>query len=232
MLPKIETPRYTLVLPSSGKTVEYRPFLVKEQKSLLIALESPEDGVVEATTLAVVQACLFDKVDVKKLPKIDVDYIFIKLREKSIGEIIELIVSCGECQTAQDYILDLQEVKVETSPEHTANIKIENDIGIIMRLPTFQEVSYLSEHYTVENIYKTVVGCIEQIYDAETVHLTKDMKHEDIEAWVDDLKQDQYEKLETFYKTAPKIVSTIQYDCKSCGHTNKLLLEGIEDFFG
>lgn len=230
-LPKIETPRYTLTLPSSGKQIEYRPFLVKEQKALLIAMESPEDGAVESTTLSVVQACLFDKVDVRKLPKVDVDYIFIKLRAKSVGEQIDLIVQCKECGNNQDYVFNLDDVMVERTEGHTANIKISDSVGIVMRLPTFAEVAALTDDYTVDNIYKTVIACIEQIYDEETLYLTKDMPKEDVAAWVDNLNQEQYEKLEMFYRTVPKIVSKLEYKCNKCESINQILLEGIEDFF-
>lgn len=231
MLPKVQTPSYSLTLPSSGKKIEFRPFLVKEQKALLIAMESPEDNAMTETTLAVVQACLFDKVNVKQLPKVDVDYIFMKLREKSVGEQIELVVTCSDCKKTQDYIFDVTKIKVDKSENHSNNIQISPDMGLIMRLPTFNEVSDLMNDYTVENIYKTVVQCIEQIYDSETVYLTKDMKYQDIENWVDDLTQEQYEKLEEFYKTAPRLVSQIEYTCKSCGKEHKIELEGIEDFF-
>lgn len=231
MLPKIETPSYSLNLPSNNKKVEFRPFLVKEQKALLIAMESPEDNAMTSTTLSIVEACLFNKVDVRKLPKVDVDYLFLKLREKSVGEQIDLIVTCSDCKATQDYVFDLTKVNVDRQKEHTNKIEITNNIGLIMRLPTFEEVSDLMNNYTVENIYKTVVRCIEQIYDEESVYLTKDMQIETIEQWVDNLTQEQYDKLEDFYRTAPRIVSQIEYDCKKCGAHNKLELEGIEDFF-
>lgn len=231
MLPKIDTPVYKVKLPSNGKEIDFRPFKVKEQKALLIAMESPEDDAVEATTLSIVQACLFNKVDTKKLPKIDIDYIFIKLREKSIGEQIDLIVTCGECSHQQEYIFDLKTVEVKQHAEHSANIKLSDSMGLVMRLPSFEEVSNLNKDYTVENIYKTVVSCIDQIYDGDAVYLTKDKTFKEIEEWVDDLTQDQYDKLEMFYKTQPSIVSTIEYKCQKCQHNNKIKLEGIEDFF-
>lgn len=231
MLPKVQTPVYSLTLPSSGKTLEFRPFLVKEQKALLIAMESPEDNAMTETTLSVVQSCLFDKVDVKKLPKVDVDYIFIKMREKSVGEQIELIVTCTDCSANQDYVFNLTSAKVECNESHTNKIEIDQNTGLIMRLPTFNEVSNLINNYTVENIYKTVVSCIEQIYDTEAVYLTKDMQYQEVSDWVDRLTQEQYDKLEEFYRTAPRIVSHIEYRCKKCGKEHRIELEGIEDFF-
>lgn len=231
MLPKVQTPVYSLTLPSSGKTLEFRPFLVKEQKALLIAMESPEDNAMTETTLSVVQSCLFDKVDVKKLPKVDVDYIFIKMREKSVGEQIELIVTCTGCGANQDYTFNLTSAKVECNESHTNKIEIDQNTGLIMRLPTFNEVSNLINNYTVENIYKTVVSCIEQIYDTEAVYLTKDMQYQEVSDWVDRLTQEQYDKLEEFYRTAPRIVSHIEYSCKKCGKEHRIELEGIEDFF-
>lgn len=231
MLPKVQTPVYSLTLPSSGKTLEFRPFLVKEQKALLIAMESPEDNAMTETTLSVVQSCLFDKVDVKKLPKVDVDYIFIKMREKSVGEQIELIVTCTDCGANQDYTFNLTSAKVECNESHTNKIEIDQNTGLIMRLPTFNEVSNLINNYTVENIYKTVVSCIEQIYDTEAVYLTKDMQYREVSDWVDRLTQEQYDKLEEFYRTAPRIVSYIEYRCKKCGKEHRIELEGIEDFF-
>ena len=231
MLPKIDTPVYKVKLPSNGKELDFRPFKVKEQKALLIAMESPEDGAVEATTLSIVQACLFDKVDAKKLPKIDIDYIFIKLREKSIGEQIDLIVTCGECNHQQDYIFDLKNVEIKQYDGYSTNIKLSDNMGLIMRLPSFEEVSNLNKDYTVENIYKTVVSCIEQIYDGDAVYLTKDKTFAEVEEWVDDLTQDQYDKLEMFYKTTPSLISTIEFTCQKCQHNNKIKLEGIEDFF-
>lgn len=230
-LPKIETPTYTLLLPSNGKKVKFRPFLVKEQKALLIAMESPEDGAMGATTLSIIQACLFDKIDVNKMPKVDVDYIFLKLREKSVGEQIELIVTCKDCGKKQDYVFDLTKVEINKPEGHDSNIKLTDTVGLIMRLPTYEEVSNLSQDYTVDNIYKTVVLCIEQIYDNDAVYLTKDMTFNTITEWVDGLNQDQYEKLEEFFRTAPSIRSVIDFKCKACGTENSIKLEGIEDFF-
>ena len=231
MLPKVQTPTYSLTLPSSGEKLEFRPFLVKEQKALLIAMESPEDNAMSETTLSVVQACLFDKVNVRELPKVDVDYIFIKLREKSVGENIELIVTCADCGATQDYLFNINSIRVDRPESHSSKIEISPDAGIIMRLPTFSEVTDLMNNYNVSTIYKTMVKCIEQIYDAETVYLTKDMKYEDVDAWVEELTQEQYDKLEEFYRTAPRIVSSLDYTCKKCNKQHHIELEGIEDFF-
>jgi len=231
MLPVIETPVFELELPSSGKKLKYRPFLVKEQKSLLIAQESDEKSAVRETLFSVIDACFFNKVESKYLPDFDVDYMFVKLRAKSIGESVDLVVKCKECGEKNSYVLKLDDIKAHRVEGHTNKIFLTENIGVTMRYPTFEEVEYLKSNYSVEVIYQTIVKCIDVIFDHDTVTMGKDVSFNEISDWLDNLNQNHYDKFENFFNTQPEIKTNIDFVCSSCSASNHLEVVGIEDFF-
>lgn len=231
MLPVIETPIFELTLPSSGKKYNYRPFLVKEQKALLVAQESGEKTAVRETLFSVIDACMFNKVSSKTLADFDVDYIFVKLRAKSIGETIELEIRCDNCETKNPYVLNLDQIEAHRIDGHSNKIFITENIGVTMRYPTFEEVEYLKNNNSIETVYETIVKCIDIIFDHDTVTLSKDISFTEISDWLDNLNQNHYDKFEHFFNTQPKIKTDIKFDCTNCNTKNHLVVEGIEDFF-
>lgn len=231
MLPVIDTPIFELTLPSSGKKYNYRPFLVKEQKSLLIAQESGEASSVRETLFSIIDSCLFNKVQAKHLPYFDIDFIFIKLRSKSIGETVELEVQCTECDTKNPYNLNLDSICAVRTDGHSNKIFLTENIGVTMRYPTVEEVDYLKTNYSVSSIYETIAKCVEMIFDHDTITLSKDISAQEIIDWLDKLQQKHYDKFEEFFKTQPVIKTDIVFTCGKCKAENKFVVEGIDDFF-
>lgn len=230
-LPLVTTPKYTLTLPSTGKKYEYRPFLVGEQKLLMLALETGEGDDIINSIHQVIDICTFNKLNCKILPSFDTEYIFIKLRSKSIGEKLELNVTCKQCDAKNDYELDLDSIKVIKPKNHTTKIQLTPNMGVIMRYPTTEETDLVKARASVDTIYDVVANCIEQIYDDETVYMTKDFTKEEVSAWIDKLTQDQFDKIETFFENMPRVETRIEFKCKKCKEDNVILVEGIDTFF-
>jgi len=230
-LPFVTAPKYTLTLPSTGKKCEYRPFLVGEQKLLMLALETGEGDEIINSIHQVIDTCTFNKLDCRSLPSFDTEYIFIKLRSKSIGEKLELDVVCKECETKNDYELDLESIKVVKPKNHSTKIQLTTSMGVIMRYPTTEETDLIKSRKSVDTIYGVVTGCIEQIYDDETVYMAKDFSKEDINTWVDKLNQEQFDKIEKFFEDMPKVETRIEFNCKKCKEDNVIVVEGIDSFF-
>ena len=231
MLPVIETPVFELEMPSTGKKYKYRPFLVKEQKSLLVAQESGEKTAVRETLFSVIDACLFNKVESNTLSDFDIQYIFVKLRAKSIGESVDLNVLCDTCDTKNKYTLQLDNIKPVKTDGHTNRLFLTENIGVVMRYPTFEEVQYLKENYTTETIHETISKCIDIVFDHDNVTMAKDVQPNEIMNWLDNLNQNHYKLFETFFKTQPTIKTNIDFVCSNCGTSNHIEVEGIDDFF-
>ena len=230
-LPIVNTPTFELVLPSTGKTVKYRPFLIKEQKMMLIARESGDASSLLATLYSVIDACTFGKLNVESLSKFDVEYIFVKLRSKSVGEHVELNVVCDNCDAENPYTLNLDDIKVTKGENHSNKIMITSDMGIIMRYPTYDEISNLYENNTPETVFDLIISCIDQIFDTDSVTLSKDITREELTAWLDGLESRLYDKIETFFRTQPRVTTDISFKCKKCETENHYVIEGIDDFF-
>lgn len=239
-LPMIATPTYTTVIPSTGKTVKYRPFLVKEEKALLIAQQS-EDPVVMIDTLKnVVKSCLLEGCDsVDKLATFDLEYLFMQIRSKAAGENIELLLACDapECdgneKSRVKVNIDLNTIQVEKNPEHTCKIELYDNIGVMMKYPTADTIKKLDnvKEDELEKIFDIIAYSIDYVYDSEQIYYAKDQKHEELLQFVGNLNSEQFSKLQGFFETMPKLRKEIEFDCPVCGKHNNRLLEGIQSFF-
>lgn len=231
-LPVIETPVYEVTVPSTGKKIKFRPFLVKEQKILLMALDSDDTLEINRAIKEIIDSCTFNKLNIDTLPSFDSDYIFMKIRSKSVGEEIELSIKCSECNHPNDYAMNIDDLQIIKNEKHDKRIQITSNIGIVMRYPTMEELSNLRVNYNIETISNTVAACIDKIYDEEEVHDASASTVQERVEWLDTLNQDQYDKLESFFTTAPYLNTTIEFDCIKCKTHNKIVVEGIADFFG
>ena len=229
-LPTIPVPTFELVLPSSGQAIKFRPFLTGEHKLLMIAIETGEGNDVDLAIEQIIDRCLFGKVEVSKLPSIDMEYIFLKLRSKSIGEVIELDVECQSCKGVNDYSLDIS--KIEPTGTVVNKVELDDNFGMILRLPTAAESTLLANNMTVENVYNVLVSCIEQIYMGDEVYLAKDYTAEELDGWMEKLTTPHFEKLEAFFRSIPKLKTNIKFKCKHCEAENDIAVEGIASFFG
>lgn len=231
-LPVIETPVYDVIVPSTQKKIKFRPFLVKEQKILLIALDSDDTQEINRAIKEVVNSCTFNKLDIENMASFDSDYLFMKIRSKSVGEEIQLSVRCSKCDDQNDYSMNIDTLQIVRNENHTNTIQLTDSIGVVMRYPTMDEISNLRANYNIETISNIIAACIESIYDTEEVYKSSDSSIQERVEWLEQLNQEQYDKLEQFFNTAPYLNTKIEFDCKKCNHHNNISVEGIADFFG
>jgi len=235
-LPVIKTPTYELVVPSTKQKVKYRPFLVKEEKALLIAQQSEDHQTMFDTLKSIVDACTFGKVDTNKLATFDIEYIFLQLRAKSVGEISELVFSCLQCGDPKAKInvsIDLTKIKVVFNDEHVSDIQLFGDVGIRMKYPNMTTVNALKNINSseVEGAFDLIVQCIDCIYDADSVHVAAEQTKSELEEFINNLTQSQFEKIRHFFETMPKLEKVIDFKCPVCGFEHTQVIEGLDGFF-
>lgn len=240
-LPKIDVPLYEVSLPSDGKKLKIRPFLVKEQKLFLIANESKE--MVEKLKIIkqVINNCVIEPagLDIDSLAIMDIEYLFLNLRARSIGEIVEVDFECQnnvedkKCGHRTTLKFNLLEALVEDVENIRKMKKIEltPNVGLMMRFPDFEATQNLLNGAAVDDV-DLVVNCIDYIYDENQLYYRKDLTHEEIVEWLENLSHGSYEKLEAFFKAIPKVRLKNNFTCGKCGYSEPVTLEGIESFFG
>jgi len=243
MLPKIDVPIYETKLISSGKTIRYRPFLVKEQKIFLMASESEDVKDVIGAIKQVINNCVIDDIDVDNLATFDIEYLFIQLRARSVGEIVNLKFNCnnkikddigGEhtCGNLVKFDLNLLEIQPTLNEEHTSKIEITDKLGLVLKYPTFNAINKLDINSNdINQVLEVIINCIDYIYDDEQLYYAKDASKKELSEFVENLKQSDLEKFQKFFDTLPKIKQQLNFDCDKCGYTEKIDVEGIQNFF-
>jgi hypothetical protein len=238
-LPKLEVPTYEIELPLSKKTVKFRPFLVKEQKNLLMAMESGDANSIQRIVRDILEVCTLSKgLDLDELPIIDVEYYFINLRAKSVGEMVESKYRCNnvvegkECGNIMDAKVDLTDIKPVFEKEVSPEIQLTDKIVLKLRYPQF---SVVKDSVAMDNItdvtFNMIANSIEYIYDGEQFFYAKETTKEDILEFLDQLNQQQFEKIEEFFDAIPKMSKKVNMTCKKCGFQHELEVEGLESFF-
>lgn len=228
-LPKLQTPTFELTLPSSGKKIRFRPFLVREHKILLTMAEAENEEVARIIR-ELVDVCTFKELKVQDLPHFDIEYIFMFLRAKSIGEAVDVVVNC-ECGTKIETSFNIEDIKVEKPEGHTNKIQINKDIGVEMRYPNIDEVVGIFSSSDTQKVMDLIIANIKGIYDSKNYYEAVDQTKEEIQEFVYSLTKEQFDKIEKFFTTSPKVVQTIECDCPSCGKHNVSRLEGLQNFF-
>lgn len=228
-LPKLNTPTYELKLPSTGKTVKYRPFLVKEHK-ILMTLKDADNAEVYRVIKELIDVCTFNKLKINELANFDIEYVFIQLRAKSISESLDLIINC-ECGNKIEHSANLLDAKVVKKEGHSNKIQLTDSIGLEMRYPNFDEVIKAYENEDQEDIIKLVIKCIKGIYDKDNYWDSSEQTEEEILSFVNDFTRNQFDKVENFFVTMPKLEQTLETDCDKCGKHNVVKLEGLQSFF-
>lgn len=229
-LPKLEVPVYITELPSTGERVEYRPFLVKEQKKLLVALNGDIEQQINAVN-ELVEECTYNKVSSKTSPSYDIEYLFLQIRAKSVGENIDIVLTCKDCQHKQDAKLDITTVKVNKPLEHKAEVDLGNNLLITMKDPDILELAELREDLTADNILKLVAKSIKTIWKGDEMYDSKDYSTEDMVEFVEELSPQHLEKINVFFETLPILRHELDFKCVKCGSENKAVLEGLQSFF-
>ena len=235
-LPVANTPLYKLTIPSTGKTVSYRPFLVKEEKALMIAQQSEDADTMIRTLKSVIEACIQDQIKVNDLAIFDIEYIFTQLRAKSVGEIVQLILKCDECEDEKAsvmYDIDLTKLKVNVPEDHKKTIPLFGDVGVMMKYPSLEMLKKLEslDGNDTEAIFSIIQSCIDCVYDSQQVYSSKDHKPEEIRQFVDNLTQEQFMKLQAFFQTMPKLEEKVKYKCPMCNKDHEKYVRGLESFF-
>jgi len=235
-LPIIETPKYTTKIPSTGKNIQYRPYLVKEEKILMIAMESDDQIQIMQAIKDVVKSCTFEKVDPDKLCTFDLEYLFLKLRAKSVGEISKVGLRCEKCEKPTNVDINLEEIKIDTENVPSNKIKLTDSIGVIMNWPKVKLLDRIQNTTgaNVNDMMGIVVSCIESIYDDKKVYPADEQTPEDLIKFIDSLNQVQFGKIQKFIEDMPKLEHTVNFMCsnKECNHQNSLVISGMSSFFG
>lgn len=238
-LPKVDVPTYDLIIPSTQKKIKIRPFTVKEEKILLHAIESEDIKEMEQATRQVIINCLVGKIDVDKLTTYDIEYLFLQLRARSVGETLELKFQkvkdseCKTCSKVRQVQLDLLSVQVIKDPRHETKIAFRPDLGVIMKDPSFGLLRALEEvkqKQSIEDAIKIMAQCVEAVYDAEKIHHTKDVPLEEVVEFLESLSAKEFDKLNLFFESLPKLKHVLAIDCKECGRHQEYHMEGLKDF--
>lgn len=230
MLPKLETPTYELTLPSTGKKIKYRPYLVKEEKILQVALESKKSDEILNAVKELIRNCTFNSVDPDKLEMVDIEYLFIKLRAKASGEQVELELKCSnkECGKYVNYILDLDEVEPTYPDENISDkIMLNDTIGVVMKRPTIGMYEIDETDDPLTYIDKLIVS----VFDSDKVYPFAESTKKEREEFIDSLSDKNLQKIKQFLDSGPYIEHLIEFKCPHCGTTTKITLKGLDDFF-
>ena len=237
-LPVIETQSYELTLPSADVTVKFRPFLVKEEKVLLQALESQEQKQIVNALKDIVSACTFGKLNVDDFPTFDLEYVFLQIRAKSVGEIAKLKVLCpDDKETYVDIELDLSKIEVQVDDKHTNNIVIDEDkkIGMILKYPTLNSVdptTDFSKGVKTDVLFDIIGNSVFQIYEGEKVYNASDYKKDELDKFIESLDSKTFVKVQDFYNTMPKLIHEVEVENPKTKVKSNVTLQGLTDFFG
>lgn len=236
-LPKPSVPTYELVVPSTGKTIKYRPFLVREEKVLLIALESQDENQILNAITNILKGCIQTRgIKIEDLSIFDIEYIFLKVRSKSVGEIVSMKVTClDDNETVVEYELNLDDVEVFKPEGHNNKIDLEDGMGLVMKYPGINEfvsTQMVGKDLSTEEVFNTVVSSVHQIYTADEVYESKTTSKKDIEEFLDGLTTKQFESIQTFFSTMPKLSHTFKVINPKTGVESEYTIEGLTNFFG
>ena len=231
-LPTMNIPTYELEVPSTKKKLAYRPFLVKEEKILLMAMEEDKESQLNRALKQVVNNCTFEKIKVDKLPLFDLEYIFLRIRAKSVGEVTKLSLLCqDDGETYVPVEIDLEEIEVEFQEGHTTKIELTEDVGIIMSYPTFEFLDLNIAEADVNTLFTLIGNSIHQIYEGETVHERADFNKKELTDFLDSLNTKQFGEMQKFFETMPKLSHDVEFTNPKTKKKHKKTLEGLNSFF-
>ena len=234
-LPKLNVPTYELVVPSTDEKIKYRPFLVKEEKVLLMAMESGKNEDILQATKTIVDECTFSKLKVGNMPMFDVEYIFLQIRAKSVGEVSKLRVLCqDDGETYANVEVDLNEVNVQVDDDHTNKIELTDEMGVIMQYPTIDSFTESGiDDINPSNMIDVIASCIAQIYDkkGEDVYDAKDSTKKELVEFIEQMNTKQFADVQKFYDTMPSLKHTITVKNPKTKKESNVILTGLNDFF-
>lgn len=230
-LPQLNSARYEIVIPSQGRTVSYRPYLVKEEKILMIALESQDQNMIMRAIKDVIEQCVYDDIDVNKLAVFDIETLFLALRSKSVGENMDLKIKCSECESLVDVAINVDDIEIpQVNTENV--VMLTETIGVTLRYPSFEMVSNIGDDIdTVDGAFKMIADCIDTIFEDDAIHNASDITQAEMNEFLENLNSDQFKKMSTYFEDMPALKHDLNYTCPSCTKTNHMELKGLQSFF-
>jgi citrate lyase gamma subunit len=236
-LPTIATPTYELEIPSIKKVIKYRPFLVKEEKILILAMESEDTKQIASAVKEVITNCIKSKgIKVEDLSTFDIEYLFLNIRGKSVGETVDVLITCPDDGTTQvPSSINLDDIKVKVDPEHSRDIKLDENLSLRMKYPSLDEFIKanfgLEESITVDDTFDLICSCIEQVYTEEESWAARDCTKKELSEFVESLTSNQFKDVEKFFDTMPKLSHTIKIKNPNTKVESEVVLEGLTAFF-
>ena len=235
-LPKISTPTYELVLPSTGKKIKYRPFLVREEKVLIVAMESEDERQIASAVKDVIKNCILTRgVKVDDLATFDIEYLFLNIRGKSVGEDVEVLVTCpDDGKTQVPTVINLDDIKVQKGEGHSRDIVLDSDLTLRMKYPSMSEFvknNFSGEEITVEGTFNLISSCVEQVFNEEESWSAADCTPKEMNEFLEQLSSKQFKEIEKFFETMPKLSHTVKVKNPNTNVDNEILLEGLNAFF-
>lgn len=236
-LPIQQSATYNVTIPSTEKTIHFRPFLVKEQKALLLAQQSEDPDVMVNTIKDIITSCVKEKIDVDDLAVFDLEFMFSQIRAKSVGETVDLIFRCGYCEDEKAKVkisIDLTQLQVEKNSEHTTKIELFDDVGVVMKYPglrTLQALTQSTQPDEIDTVFELMASCIDYVFDSNQVYPAAEQTTEELVQFLENLTQDHFVKVQRFFETMPQLKKEIKFKCPVCEKENKSVLSGLDDFF-
>ena len=231
-LPKLNTVTYDLTLPSTGQKLEYRPFLVKEQKALMIAQESGDDRQIEKAFAQIINDCVIADIDPYELPMFDVEYIFLRIRGKSVGEKVKLSLLCPDDEkTRVDVEVNLEEVDVQMQKDHTNIVELSSDITVVMKYPCLKDMTGFNDEGEVKNLFEMIKRCVHEVRQGETVYNRVDISDKELDEFIESMSSSNFEDITNFFNTMPKLQHVIEVTNPNTKKVNEIPIEGLQSFF-
>jgi len=234
-LPVLNNPNYEMELPSTGEKIEYRPFLVKEQKILMMAMESKDTSAQSKAIVDIIKNCTFGKIDdkVEGLPTFDIEYMFLQLRQKSVGETVDITITCPDDETTKVPVtVNLEDINVVKTEGHDKVIMITDKIGMTMKYPTMKQImGYdMNKLDSMEGTFGIIQDCLENVFDEDQVY--DEMSKKELSEFIEQMTTDQFQKVTSFFTTMPKLKHTVKVTNPNTGVENEIVLEGMQSFLG
>jgi hypothetical protein len=230
-LPKVTLPLYAKTIPSTGQSIKFRPFSVKEQKILLLAIESDSKEQMTLATKQILSLCIQDDIDIDSLALFDIEYLFLNIAAKSSGEIVDFLIKCSECDEPNNYSVNLTELIVSIPEKNNNIIKLNDELGIAFKYPSIDAATFLKEDSTkIDVINEIMIHCIDYIFDGESVYYPKDYTKDEMVEFIESLSNDQIGQIDNWFRTIPEIKDIAKFTCSKCGHANEYEIKGIKSF--
>ena len=233
-LPQLQTPTYELVLPSTGEKIKFRPFIVREQKKLLIAQESGDDKVIADAIGDIVNSCTFGKIDPKSSPLFDIEFLFLRIRGKSVGETATLMVTCPDDEKTQVKVkMNIEDINVHMTADHTNVIQLNNDIKLYMRYPVLADMKdSILEGNMTDKVFDIMNTCIERVEWGEKTYQRVDMTKKELDDFIDSMNNEMLDNVNYFFDTSPKLRHVVQITNPKTNVKSEVSLEGLQNFLG